>query len=124
MPVSKQCPILHRDKKIRRMWPINAMTVRPMTKKEMRANDKAMDAYEAEWRGLEENGTWDLSSVQEYKDVAARARRRGKKVHFGIVFGFCVEKIGGPSEREARFSGWVRSIANLSLFAVVLILCI
>jgi hypothetical protein len=37
-------------------------------------------------------GCWDESRVRPWAEVAAEARREGRTVHFGTVFGICVEK--------------------------------
>ena len=55
-------------------------------------NPKADAAVLKEWNALRQAGCWDESAVREWKDVAAEARRAGKKCHFGRIFEICVEK--------------------------------
>ena len=55
---------------------------------------KALDAQYKEWDRLLSKDVFDMDNVQDWSTVAAKARRRGKTVHFGIVFGFCVQKNG------------------------------
>ena len=50
---------------------------------EMLADPAALKAVQDEARGLEAAGTWDLSSVREYADVKAEAKRSGISVYFG-----------------------------------------
>ena len=70
-------------------WPCVA---RVLKKKEVAANPKAQAAMAAEWEALTKMKTWSLDQVREWSDVAAEARREGKRVHIGRVFGFVSEK--------------------------------
>ena len=45
-----------------------------------------------EWERLRKKKVWNESLVREWGDVAAEARRKGEEVHFGYLFGICVEK--------------------------------
>ena len=44
------------------------------------------DGLQKEWDKLTSQGRWDLSTVQEWHDVAARARKEGEKIHVGRIF--------------------------------------
>ena len=68
-----------------------ACVARPVNKKEQAGNAKAKVALQKEWDKLTSQGCWDLSTVQEWFDVAARARKEGEKIHVR-VFDICVEK--------------------------------
>ena len=71
--------------------PLYACVARPVNKKE-HGNAKAKAALQKEWDKLTSQGCWDLSTVQEWHDVAARARKEGEKIHVGRIFDICVEK--------------------------------
>ena len=45
---------------------------------------------------------WDESSVREWSDVAAEARRKSQEVHMGMLFGFDVEKNLDVPEGDPR----------------------
>ena len=70
----------------------SACVARPVTKREARSNQKAMQALDKEWNKLASQGCWDLSTVEEWSVVAERARKTGEKVHIGRIFDICVEK--------------------------------
>ena len=90
--ITHAAPALHRGKIVRRCWPVNACVARPFTKKEVLMTPEALDAQYKEWDRLLSKDVFDMDNVQDWSTVAAKARRRGKTVHFGIVFGFCVKK--------------------------------
>ena len=46
-----------------------ACVARPVGKKELNANAKAILARDKEWDNLARKGTWDLKSVREWRDV-------------------------------------------------------
>ena len=60
-----------------------AAVTKLLSRAEMLADPAALKAVQDEARGLEAAGTWDLSSVREYADVKAEAKRSGISVHFG-----------------------------------------
>ena len=68
------------------------MVARSLGKKEIKASKRAQAALDKEWDRLSAKGTWNIASVREWRDVAAEAKRDGKTVHVGRVFGICVEK--------------------------------
>jgi len=46
-----------------------------------------------EWKKLSDRGCWDLKGVKPKREVADRAKKdKDLKVHFGRIFGICVEK--------------------------------
>ena len=45
------------------------------------------------WDRLRARNAWDESNPREWDDVAREARIKGTEVHFGMIFGFVVEKI-------------------------------
>ena len=51
-----------------------------------------LGAQTAHWGKLTSQGCWDLSTAQEWFDVAAKARKEGEKIHVGRIFDICVEK--------------------------------
>ena len=87
----------HRDKliKVGRLQgerAINTLVARPVNRKEIRSNPKAQASLDVEWVKLEKKDAWLYDTVQEWKDVALKAKKQGKKVHIGKVFEICVEK--------------------------------
>ena len=58
----------------------------------MLATPKALAAQFKEWNRFISKDVFDLDNVKDWSTVAARARIRGKTVHFGIMFWFCVQK--------------------------------
>ena len=47
-------------------------------------------------------GVWDESSVMEWSAVRRKAKREGRKVNVGLVFGIVVEKNHELSESDPR----------------------
>ena len=82
----------HRPKSSGVFPPLYACVARPVNKKEQAGNAKAKAALQKEWDKLTSQGCWDLSTVQEWHDVAAKARKEGEKIHVGRIFDICVEK--------------------------------
>ena len=81
----------HRPKSSGVFPPLYACVARPVNKKEQAGNAKAKAALQKEWDKLTSQGCWDLSTVQGWHDVAARARKEGEKIHVGRIFDICVE---------------------------------
>ena len=82
---------MHRPKTSNRL-PFPACVARPVGKKELMREKKAIEAMKAEWKRLWDKKVWDASTVAEWSDVAREARRRGEEIHMGRLFGLCVEK--------------------------------
>ena len=99
----------HRPKIARSWLPFNAMVARPVSQKEIARVQAAKDAMDKEWNRLIEQKVWDFDSVREWSDVAAEARRTGKNVQFGYVFGLCVEKNSelAPDHPSRKYKGRV-----------------
>ena len=99
---------VHRDKSARKHFPVNLAVARPVSKKELRSNPKAKAAMDAEWAKLEEAGVWDME-VKCWFEIAAEARRTGKKVHVGALFDICTEKNSelSPNDSLRKFKGRV-----------------
>ena len=70
----------------------NAMVTRPVTRKEMLDNPKAMEAFMKEWKGWWEQEVFDFSQTGEYDDVVNEAKRKGQRVHLARVHGLIYEK--------------------------------
>eukprot|EP00439_Symbiodinium_sp_Y106_P084767 s1599_g26.t1 len=70
----------------------NAMVTRPVTRKEMMSNPKAMEAFMEEWKGLWDQEVFDFTTTREYDDVVAEAKKKGEKVHMARVHGLIYEK--------------------------------
>ena len=81
----------HRCKLTTHMIP-NALTVRPLNKKEVNADPAARESIDKGWRRLRDHKAWDQGTVREWADVAGEARRATQEVHMGMLFGFVVEK--------------------------------
>ena len=70
----------------------NAMVTRPVARKEMISNPKAMEAFMKEWKGLWDQEVFDFSTTREYDDVVAEAKKKGEKIHMARVHGLIYEK--------------------------------
>ena len=97
MPTSKSSKSAHRDKLVnvkimKGEKVISSLVARPVNRKEIRANPKAQASLDVEWLKLVDKKAWLYDTVTEWKEVAAKAKRTGKKVHVGKVFEICVEK--------------------------------
>ena len=97
MPVCQMNPQKHRNKCIRLgiqsvEKAVNTLVARPVGKKEIGANLKAQQALDVEWEKLVKKKAWQYETVSEWKVIADRAKKTGKKVHVGKVFEICVEK--------------------------------
>ena len=82
----------HRDRISPRIFPFNACVAQPVSRKEVARIPAAKAAMKVEWDRLFEKKVWDIDSVKEWDDVAAKARREKETVDFGYVFGICVLK--------------------------------
>ncbi len=99
----------HRAKIPEHPFPISDLVARPVGKKELQSNPAAKAAMDKEWQRLTDQKVWDMDSLSEWSDVAATARREGKDIQLGYVFGFCVEKNSGLREGRPnrKFKGRV-----------------
>ncbi|OLQ00456.1 hypothetical protein AK812_SmicGene16906 [Symbiodinium microadriaticum] len=68
------------------------MVTRPVTRKEMVSNPKAMEAFMKEWKGLWDQEVFDICQTREYDDVVNEAKKKGQKVHMARVHGLIYEK--------------------------------
>ena len=83
----------HRHKLHPNQGPLfNAMVARDVYKDEVRSNPKAQKAMDDEYAGLRKAGVWLEDEVQEWNEVRKKAKKDGKEVHVGRIFGICVEK--------------------------------
>ena len=83
----------HREKVVKVAKFINAMVSRPVGRAEMLTNTKAMDSTKEEWKGLLDQGVFDLSVIREYYDVAREAKQKNEQVHMARAHGRIVENI-------------------------------
>ena len=83
---------IHREKIPMSDYPCHCAVARPVYKREMASNPKAMAAQKKEWDRLRALGAWDDKSVVEWSVVKNRALKTDETVHVGRIFGFCVEK--------------------------------
>ena len=60
-----------------------------LSKAEIAEDPDAQRAMDEEYQKLQKGGTWDISKVRPRRVIVAEARRAGKTVHFGRVFGIC-----------------------------------
>ena len=97
----------HRSKTQHSM--VNACVARPVSKKEVESNPKALRAKQAEWDRLRAVprpdggiGVWNESLVAEWRDVKRKALKEGKKVHIGRIFDILVEKNSELPEDDPR----------------------
>ena len=68
-----------------------AMVSRPVGRKEMLPNPKAIEATKKEWAGLNKR-CWEFESMREKDDVAREARETGEEIHFARAHTIMVEK--------------------------------
>ena len=92
MPCTTSIPHEHRVKNNGHKSCFNAMVTRPVTRKEMVNNPKAMEAFMKEWKGLWDQEVFDFSTTREYDDVVSEAKKKGAKVHMARVHGLIYEK--------------------------------
>ena len=81
----------HRPKHAHTFAP-HALIVRPLNKKHIQADLVATASINKERKRLRDRKAWDESTVREWSDVAADARRASEEVHMSMLFGFVVEK--------------------------------
>ena len=84
----------HREKVVKMAKFINAMV--------MLTNTKAMDSVKKEWKGLIDQGVFDLSVIREYYDVAREAKQKNEEVQMARAHGIIVEKHSQLSEEDPR----------------------
>ena len=92
MPCTTSVPSKHRIKNAGHGNCFNAMFTRPVTRKEMISNPKAMKAFMKEWKGLWDQEVFDFTQTRDYDDVVNEAKRKGQKVHMARVHGLIYEK--------------------------------
>ena len=68
-----------------------ALVSRPVGRKEMLSNPKAIEATKKEWTGLNKR-CWEFESMREKDDVAREARESGEEIHFARAHTIMVEK--------------------------------
>jgi hypothetical protein len=90
-PASGAFPMSHREKLEPPIFP-GACVCRPVDRKEVKANPAAEKAIQQEWDRLRARKAWDEENPREWDDVAKEAREKKIEVHFGMIFGFVVEK--------------------------------
>ena len=70
---------------------------RPVSKRELEANEQAQEAVANEWKRLEKITTWEINTVRPWAEVAKEAKAKQRidpehRVHIGRVFCILVEK--------------------------------
>ena len=92
----------HSEKVVKVAKFINAMASRPVGRAEMLSNTQAMGSMKKEWKGLIDQGVFDLSVIREYYDVAREAKQKNEEVHMARAHGVIVEKHSQLSEEDPR----------------------
>ncbi len=69
-----------------------AIVARSVKPTELKLNKKTLAAMDKEWSALREVGAWDEKKVRGWADVREEAKKKGIRMHVGVVFGICVEK--------------------------------
>ena len=99
----------HRRKSVSLQGLFNACVARPVKPAEAKDNPKAKAAMQEEWDRLRAvvrpdgtKGVWDEHLVANWRDVRRNARRKGRTVHVGRVFGIIVEKNHELDPRDPR----------------------
>ena len=83
----------HQEKVVKVARIINATVSRPVGRAEMLTNTKAMDSMKKEWKGLIDQGVFDLSVIREYYDVAREAKQKNEEVRVARARGVIVETV-------------------------------
>ena len=60
------------------------------------------DSMKKEWKGLIDQGVFDLSVIREYYDVAREAKQKNEEVRMARAHGIIVEKHSQLSEEDPR----------------------
>ena len=105
MPVISDYMNRHRLQIPAYMNVFNAMVVRTVKRKEVLSTPAAMKAMDDEWDKLSKQMFWDLITVREQDDVAAKARYNNINVHFGGIFGICGFK-GSELKKDDPAQTW------------------
>ena len=96
-------PVLPKDAPAQEHRPVNtgdgpfslmppAFIARRLTKADIKASKEAQDAITAERRKLESIPCWDMDHPVSWPEVAAQARKQGKKAYIGDVLPLVYEK--------------------------------
>jgi hypothetical protein len=97
-------PPKHREKTVDVPdMPWNCCVAKPVFKDEIRKSTGAQKALRKEWDRLRLINTWREDLVEEWDVVKARAKKAHTRVHMGMVFQICVERILRP--RNQRRAG-------------------
>ena len=78
MPTDPDYVLTHRNRITEFGHVFNALVVRSVGRKEMKATPKAMQAMDDEWNKLLKQKVWDMSSVREYDDIVKEAKDQQK----------------------------------------------
>ena len=84
---------------------VPALVTRLLSRAEMMSSEKALEAVRAEAAGLEEEQTWDLTTVIEKADLVARALKSGEKIHLGELMSICSEKYAELAPELRKLKG-------------------
>ncbi len=104
MPITSQAEE-HRPKTVDSLFQGFGLVAKQITHKEMLSSPDAMKAAQAEWDShRKELGTWDESKVSEWSDAQALAKKEGRRVHIGRVYGRCFLRgselpVGSPGRK-------------------------
>ena len=106
-------PKKHREKIPKVAFPFSACVARPVSRNEIAAQPAAKKAMDEEYDklrykvhpSLSKPGCWDEDLVRPRADVMREARKAGKEVHFGDIFGICVEKGSELEEHLRKYKG-------------------
>ena len=82
-----------------------ACVCRPVDRTEVKSNPAAEKAIQQEWDRLRARKAWDEENPREWDEVAKEARQKRIEVHFGMIFGFVVEKNTDLPEGDPRRKG-------------------
>ena len=79
----------------------------PISMDKVRKNPKAQEAVDAEWEKLAKLRAWILESVEERRDVEARAIREKRTIHFGSLMDLCHLKHAELDVSKQKYTGSV-----------------
>ena len=92
----------HRQLHSMSTYGLNACVARPVSRREMADEPDAQKAAASEWKRLWDKKVWDHKVVREWSDVSSEARKEGKTIHVGRIFGICVEKSSELPKSDPR----------------------
>ena len=84
---------------------VPGLVTKLLDRKEYKTNPRAIQAIKEEGQGLQEAGTWDLSSVREREDLIAWSKETGTEIVLGDIMAICSIKFHEMAEEFWKWKG-------------------